>query len=365
MQLVAYLFALLLFALDPVAPDAPPAALDAAPALQNPGFECGAGFHDQPGIPGMVPNGWTAKILRAPVKVLSTQLWAKLGGCDPGDMSWEKLEGYDSLILLPGEVLYNQYFDAPPFDVALWQTVNVTPNVDYSLSAWMTSLCGGSSASSSCPPGAYMAKMAALDPTGGQNATASDLRWVEDRRPHTEVYWANLITATTAKTDRMTVFLRLNSPFHHHSNHAFADAVKLVRSPQAGFKQVSARGSSIAVSWDGNLGPDIPNIPASTHKVSFELQAKRGSGPWTPWLKGVAAGSASYVAGGSCSGEAVRFRIRAWAIQPSGQNGSWPFHEFVGVWKESAAVSLAATAPGSAAGTTACSPRAYMPLLSR
>jgi hypothetical protein len=70
--------------------------------------------------------------------------------------------------------------------VALWQTVNVTPNVDYSLSAWMTSLCGGSSSPSSCPPGAYMAKMAALEPSGGQNPAASTLRWVEDRRPHTE-----------------------------------------------------------------------------------------------------------------------------------------------------------------------------------
>jgi hypothetical protein len=185
MQLVAFLFVVLLTALDP-APPAPQAALDAAPMLQNPGFECGDGFHDQPGIPGMVPNGWTAKILTAPAKVLSTQLWAKLGGCDPNDMSWEKLEGYDSLILLPGEVLYNQYFDAPPYDVALWQTVNVTPNVDYSLSAWMTSLCGGSSSPSSCPPGAYMAKMAALEPSGGQNPAASTLRWVEDRRPHTE-----------------------------------------------------------------------------------------------------------------------------------------------------------------------------------
>jgi hypothetical protein len=336
--------ALLLAPVSPPSSDPTLALQDAAPVLQNPGFECGAGFYDQPGIPGMAPNGWTVRILAAPAKILSTQLWAKLGGCDPNDMSWEKLEGHDSLILLPGHVLYGQDFDAPPYDIALWQTVRVTPGVDYTLSAWMTSLCGGSSNPNDCPPGAYMAKMAALDPAGGVDPTSAALRWAEDRRPHIQAPWVNLITATTAGSDKLTVFLRLRSPFHHHGNHAFADAVKLVRSPNAAMGQLKLSGRRITVSWDGDLGPDIPAIPASTHRVSFEVQARRGAAAWQPWLKGVAAGSATYsAAGSSCAEETYQFRVRAWAIQPSGQPGSWPFHEFVGVWKESARVTLPKT----------------------
>jgi hypothetical protein len=167
---------------------------------------------------------------------------------------------------------------------------------------------------------------------------------VEDRRPHIQAPWVDLRTAATAQSDKLTIFLRLRSPFHHHGNHAFADAVKLVRSPNARMAAPKPNGRRITVSWDGDLGPDITAIPASTHRLSFEVQARRGPGAWQPWLKGVGAGSAAYDApGSSCAEEAFQFRIRAWAIQPSGQPGSWPFHEFVGVWKESARVTLPKT----------------------
>ena len=336
MQLLPFLFALLLAPLSPLAPDRALTGVDEGPVMVNPGFECADGFHDQPGIPGMVPNGWDAKTLGGSPKVLSTQLWAKLGGCDPKDMSWEKLEGSDSLILLPGEVLYGQDFDAPPYDIALWQKVKVTPGADYSISAWMTSLCGGSSNPNDCPTGAYMAKMAALDPTGGEDPESASLAWVEDRRPHLEARWANLVAATTATSDTLTVFLRLNSPTRHHGNHAFADAVKLVRSPSATLAPVKVDGRQMTVAWDGSLGPDIPAIPASTHKLSFELQARVDGGAWQPWLRPAAAGSEKVVAPGACLDHEYQFRVRSWAIQPTGKPGSWPFHEFFGVWQESA-----------------------------
>jgi len=56
------------------------AAVEGGPVLQNPGFECGDGYHDEPGIRGMVPNGWTATILSGEKPfTVSTQLWAKSG----------------------------------------------------------------------------------------------------------------------------------------------------------------------------------------------------------------------------------------------------------------------------------------------
>jgi hypothetical protein len=270
-------------------------------------------------------------------------MWAKYA-CDPNDMGWEKLEGHDSLIMLADEAHYGQDFPAPPFDLALWQTVKVTPGQDYSLSAWMTSLCGGSSTPSDCPPGAYIAKMAALDASGGQNPASGSLVWAEDRRPHTEARWANLTMATKAQAATLTVFLRVKSPFQHHGNHAFADAVKLVRSPAARLAPVQLAGRRMSLSWDGDLGPDIPQIPAGTFRLSFEVQYRRGPGPWQPWLKAVEAGSATLDAPpATCQNDAYQFRIRAWAIQPPGP-GSWPFHEFTGMWEESAPVTVPRTA---------------------
>lgn len=337
MQLLALLVALLLAPLNIVAPD------DGAPVVQNPGMECVDGYYDQPGIPGMVPLGWTARTLRGTPHTGSVQMWLTYT-CKAEQNLYEKIEGYDSFVVKAAETPPYQDFDAPPFDLALYQSVKVTPGQDYSLSAWMVSFCGGTATPTSCPGGAYIAKMAALDPTGGTDPTSPALAWLEDRRPHTEAPWTDLILAATAKSDSLTIFLRVNSPFHHRGNYAHIDAVKLVRSPNARVAQPTVSGRKITVSWNGDLGPDVPAIPAGTHRLSFEAQARRGAGAWQPWLKGVGAGSETYTAAGSsCAEETYQFRVRAWAIQPSGQPGSWPFHEFFSVWKESPQVTLPKT----------------------
>lgn len=354
MQLLALLLAVLLAPTRLIAP-AQTIGVDDAPGVQNPGMECVDGYYDQTGIPGMLPLGWTAQILRGSPHMGSEQMWLTYA-CKAEPNSYEKLEGYDSFVVKAAETPPYQDFDAPPFDVAFYQRVKVTKGVDYSLSAWMVSFCGGTAVPSSCPSGNYIAKMAALDPNGGKDPTAA-LAWAEDRRPHTETRWADLVTATTANADTLTVFLRVNSPFHHRGNYANIDAVKLVRAPTARLAAPKVSGRTITLSWDGDLGPDIPAIPASTHKLSFEIQARRDGEAWQPWLNGVGVGNATYTAAGACEGHTYRFRIRAWAIQPSGQPGSWPFHEFVGVWKESAPVTLSKT--------TTCSQRDFLPLLSR
>ncbi len=150
----------------------------------------------------------------------------------------------------------------------------------------------------------------------------------------------------------LTVFVRVRSPFHWHGNHAFADAVKLVRAPNSRFEQVSAQGNNIAVSWTGDLGPDIPAIPSPGHDLWFELQVQRGGGAWEPWLSREAKGGASFDAPRSCHDETYRFRIRAW-----GNMTARPYNQFVGVWHESAAVQVAQA--------LVCPYSLYLPQISR
>ncbi len=316
------------------------AATPGAPVLLNPGFECGDGYHDQPGVHGMVPNGWVADILTGgdPFMV-STQMWATMS-CDPNDMSWEKIEGHDSYIFMAAYAPFGQDFVAPPFDLVLYQPVTVTPGTPYSLSAWMTSLCGGSATPSDCPQGAYIAKMAGLDPTGGVDPTAQSVVWTEDRRPHTEVRWANLALAATAQGSNLTVFIRTVSPFLHHGNHVFADAVKLVHAPSSHITSLETSGNSIGIAWAGELGPDIDAIPAGNYRISFEVQVRAGAGQWQSWVTNQEAGRAFFIASPSCYDQTYRFRVRSAARQIPGQKGAWPDHRFVGVWVESTPVAV-------------------------
>ncbi len=327
-----------------------------APVLVNPGFECGQGYHAQPGINGMVPNGWTAAVLNGTPHINSTQLWGRGGSCDPADMRWEKLEGHDSLIMLaypPGGSDL-----APPFDAAVYQRVAVTPGTAYSLSAWMVSLCGGSAMPNDCPAGYYLSKLAGLDATGGTDTRAATVGWVEDRRPHYIARWVNLVTAATAQSDAMTVFVRLYSPFSHHGNHGFADAVKLVRAPTAQLTQLQPARDTISVAWTGSLGPDIAAIPGGNYRLYFEVEVAAGvAATWQPWLSNQPAGGAVLSIGGSCVDRTYRFRVRVRAEQPAGEPGARPNHRFISVWQESAPVRVART--------VVCDEQAFLPMVRR
>lgn len=323
-------------------PDRAPATIaePGSPVLLNPGFECGDGYHDQLGIHGMVPNGWTALVLTGGDPFMaSTQMWATMS-CDPNDMGWEKLEGHDSHIFMAAYAPYGQDFAAPPFDLVLHQPVNVSPGTPYSLSAWMTSLCGGSTTPSDCPQDAYIAKMAGLDPTGGVNPNAQSVLWVEDRRPHTEARWTNLFLATTAQGPSLAVFIRAVSPFRHHGNHVFADAVMLVRAPTSRVTLSEPSRNSIEIAWTGDLGPDIAAIPAGNYRLTFDVQVRFDAAPWQSLLTDQDAATHTFVAPQSCFDRSYRFRVRSMARQVAGQKGAWPDHRFVGVWMESAPVTV-------------------------
>jgi hypothetical protein len=323
---------------------------DSAPVLVNPGFECGQGYHAQPGINGSVPNGWTGVILdQSNPYISSTNTWANGGTCNPSDMRWEKLESHDSLVMLAQYVPLGYGFVAPPFDAAIYQQVAVTPGTAYSFSGWLVSLCGGSANPNTCPAGYYMSKQVGIDPAGGTDPRAASVQWVEDRRPHTTARWVNVSVAARAQSSTLTVFVRVLSPFQHEGNHAFADAVKLVRAPTAQITVTKVSGG-ITASWSGGLGPDIPAIPGRTYQLYYDVQYRTGpTQPWQDWLSDQLAGSATLNTQG-CIDRAFQFRVRPRAVPTSGER-------FVGVWAESETVNVTHTAT--------CDRRVALPLTPR
>jgi hypothetical protein len=333
------------------------AALDAPPVLVNPGFECDPpdyGYVPQPGITGQVAKGWTAVLVSGnPLLNSTTMEWRGDHQCIRS--YYEKIERYDSMAFV-SEDIETPPEPGKPFDATVYQLASVTPGKSYSLSGWMLSLCGGSAQPSDCPAGYYMAKMLGIDPSGGTDPTAASVIWVEDRRNFTESRWANLRLGATAQSSTMTVFARINSPFLWHGAHAFIDAMSLVRSPTASFVGLPAvaSGSQVSVQWTGDLGPDIPAIPAGNYQLLFDVQHRSaGETDWIDWQVGQPAGSAVFAVNPSGPKQTVEFRLRARAEQPEGQPGAWPNHRYPSDWSAPAAVVFAG------------SERTFLPLLMR
>jgi hypothetical protein len=324
-----------------------------APVLVNGRFECWLGFPDQAGIDGQVPSGWTAVLLGGYPRMNSTNFEF---AHDCGDYGFEKIEGLDSMVFLAQDI-ETPPEPGKPFDAALYQQVAVTPGAAYSLSGWMLSLCGGSSQSNPCPPGAYISKMLGIDPTGGTDPLASSVVWVEDLRNFTQGGWVNLRMGATAQAATLTVFARIRSPFKWHGNHAFVDAYSLVRAPTAHFMGLPAtvQGHRATVRWEGVQSPDIADIPGGTYRLLFDIQYRRaGDAAWTNWLTGQPAGQADFA---SCQAQKYELRLRARSEQPPAPpEGAWPNQRYLGDWSTPASMEFV---------TEPCPPRAYLPSVSR
>jgi hypothetical protein len=326
-----------------------------APALTNPGFECSQGYSPQPGINGLVPDGWTAVLLDGRPELNSTRTYFA-GSC--GDSGFiERIEGEDSMVFL-SEDIETPPLPGKPFDALVYQRATVTPGVAYSVSSWMVSLCGGSAMPNDCPSGTYMAKMLGIDPTGGTNPLAASVVWIEDRRNFTESRWANLRLGATAQSNVITLFARIRSPFRWHGAHAFVDAFSLVQAPTAQFVNLpsSVQGSVVTVRWQGSLGPDIPAIPGGTHQLIFDVQQRQaGQTTWSDWQVGQPAGQVTFSAGAFQGTRTYEFRLRARAEQPEGGPGAWPNHRYPGDWSQPASVTFVNMPFGT--------PSAYLPLV--
>lgn len=322
----------------------------------NGSMECHARA-TQAGIYGTVPTGWTGVLLRQEPSLNMESALFKFGGYDcNSDATVEHLELGDAWVFEPQDSTKEPPVNTgKPFDAALYQQVPVIPGVAYSVSGWMLSLCGGSDPASFCPSNYYIAKMLGLDAGGGTNALASSVTWDENDQPHTVVKWINLRSAAVAQGPLMTVFARINSPFQWHGNHAYVDAVKLVRAPTATLRisvPVEGHQSQYAIAWPGSLGPDIPAIPSGNYHLYYDIQYRlAGSVTWTDWITNTESTGATFVVPNPATNPHYVFRVRPRAEQPNAV-GTSPNHRFPGVWANSGVV-------------PPFPPRAYLTLASR
>jgi hypothetical protein len=316
-----------------------PQAPIGAPMLINAGFECNAGTYlvDAPqGGQMRIHNGWTVLFLQGTPWLYSTRMQFNNGVCG-GGAHVEKIEGEDSLAIFAHDLEWTNQ-PGKPFDVALYQQVSVNAGTAYSLSAWILSLCGGSTIPNDCPNGNYMAKMLGIDPTGGVDPLADTVVWVEDRRNFVEngqrVGWSNLRLGITAQSNTITVFARVNSPFQWHGNHAFVDAFSLIEAPQASFAPLPEQvdGDSVEISWRGEQGVQIAAIPGGVYELRFDSEYKIGEdSQWQPWLSDQPAGTATFSAQQAQIPHYFRIRARSEQL-PGGGGTAWPNHRYPGEW---------------------------------
>ncbi|MFO7631790.1 MAG: hypothetical protein R6W76_04570, partial [Caldilinea sp.] len=289
--------------------------------------------------PNRIPNGWELTYTgKMPVVDSARIYFAK--SCD-GSAHVERIEGEDSVLM---QALDLEWSAEPgkPFDASLYQQVNVLSGTAYSLSGWMLTLCGGSNTNprNDCPEGYYMAKMLGIDPTGGTNPNAESVQWVENRRNFvrpdgvTRIGWQNLRLGATAQAPTITVFARINSPFRWHGNHGFIDALSLVQAPAATLAAAApvTGSTAITLTWSGSLGPDIPLIVGSTHRLLFDIQYWHDANQrWRDIVEDVEAGESTFNA--ACPGSAYQFRVQPRAEQLEGVGVS-PNQRYPGVWSE-------------------------------
>jgi hypothetical protein len=352
----------------------PGSSIPAAPvALENGGFECPDYVEgvDGRGNPIRVPAGWwtvSNSVGESPV-IFSTREW--YGGNCASDAWIEHLEGRDAVILRSQD-LETPPLPGKPFDATLYQRVAVEPGGAYSVSGWFVSLCGGSfSDPNDCPDGYYMAKLLGLDPAGGTDPTGDGVLWRENRdnfvEPdgRTRIGWQNLRLAAVAEAPMLTVLARINSPFQWHGNHAFIDAIKIIRAPAAFFGSLPATlvGSELALPWSSVEGPDVAAL-GGTYRLYIDVQVRPEDGQWRDLLvDGTSSGTLNFQA--PCTDTAYEFRIRARAEQPPADEageGVFPNHRFPGVWSEAERVYFQTSAVPTTSDST-LTQQSFLPLV--
>ncbi len=325
----------------------------AALSLENGGFECPdyVDAIDERGRAIRIPAGWRMvnSAGETPVIYSAREWYAK--SCER-DAWVEHFEGRDAVILRAQD-LETPPEPGKPFDTTLYQQVTVEPGGAYSVSGWFVSLCGGSfSAPNDCPDGYYMAKQLGIDPSGGEDPGGEQIEWVESRANFVEadgttrIGWQNLRLSAVAESSTLTVLARINSPFQWHGNHAFIDALKIVRAPAAIFDALPQRvdGGALTVPWTGEQSPDVTAL-GGTYRLYIDMQVRPEGGEWRDLMvDGDESGELLFQA--PCVDLGYDFRIRARAEQPPADEageGVWPNHRFPGIWSEPIGVYFASS----------------------
>lgn len=321
----------------------------APPALSNTDFECTDGYYsltDANEQEIFIPNNWQLTTIAGTPVIHSARTFFA-GDCD-GSAHVERITGSDSIVIRAQD-LETPPAPGKPFDIAFHQQISATVGGAYSLSGWMLSLCGGSAVPSDCPEEVYIAKMLGIDPTGGTDPTADTVIWTENRRNFWEsrrVGWQQISVSAMAEAELITVFARINSPSQWHGNHAFIDALSLVRSPVAELLAPAVvTGTTLSLIWQGAMETEISGQSGSTHELHFDIQGRhQDASEWQDLATEQAIdGTVPFTA--NCTDTSYLFRVRARAEQPDDIDGAWPNHRYVGLWSDPIIISFVTPTP--------------------
>ena len=334
------------------------------PELANPGMECSNGYtatSNSMGETVFLPQHWqlareTGGPLIHSARIFFEQRVDSSGGCDSDRAHVESIEGRDSVVVRARDIETPPKDESgKPFDVVLSQRIPVEPGAEYSLSGWLLSLCGGSAVPSDCPEDKYIVKALGLDPSGGSDPLGSSVVWAEDSRNFVDenderIGWSNLYIAGKAQHEYMTVYARLYSPYQHHGNHGFIDALSLVRAPVAWLWQLPTEVRNrrhLLLNWDSVRSPDIDQIPDGTYEYWVDIQVReKPDGEWSDVAVGLPEADKDILYCAPRMNVTYEFRVRVRAEQPPAPpKGAWPNQRYPGVWSEPQAVRFVQDTP--------------------
>lgn len=345
------------------------------PYLRNENFECSNGTYqivDSSGQTLTMPIDWNWAPITGTPQLISTRIQVT-GDCD-GTGFVDRLEGEDSFMIRSQDIEMPPE-PGKPFDVAIYQHVTVTPGIDYGVSGFMVSFCGGSASPNDCPEGYTINKMVGLDPHGGIDPLADSVVWVENREPHITVRWANLYVASRATAPSMTVFIRLQSPFQWHGNHGIIDQFSMAAAPVVSLTDLPGtptisgtvgmptgthivRGLTQEIRWVGELSTDIEAIEGEEYALKFDVAYRKITDDiWRSLVEGHAgAGCAVFKA--PTLNETYQFRVRGLAARPN--TGG---HRYPSLWSEPISIHFQPSPADSSVPSMEGDAQLYVPLI--
>ncbi len=88
----------------------------------------------------------------------------------------------------------------------------------------------------------------------------------------------------------MTAFARVDSPFRWHGNHAFVDALSLVRAPVAWFEPLppqTSSGRQLDLVWQARQSPDAAAVEGGTFELLVDIEVRPEGGEWRELATGL------------------------------------------------------------------------------
>ncbi|MEP7199038.1 MAG: hypothetical protein ABI874_04390, partial [Chloroflexota bacterium] len=305
--------------------------------LVNGGLE--APYVSQPGINGVVPNGWTA------INTVGNPQYLESNG--------EKIFGNSSLRIRSQDI-ETCCQPGKPFTLDLYQRVAVVSGTTYAASGFMVTWCAGTANNPNppCPSNYYLGKSVGLDPFGGSSPTAATVIWgPEDRRDARDVRWVRVNATAVARASNMSVFARMNWPFQFHGATGYIDEFQLAPAPVVTMTAHAPVQSAptMTVGWVGWMDPSLRND--ADHRLFYDLEARDvTTTTWTSLVTDTeAVTSANFV---GQLGHTYTFHARATAHQPQSDNCDTCFgvnHFFAGLFSDPITVTVGDLTPPSSA----------------